>query len=376
MELKNKKLLFIHPAIRSYRKGLFAKLAETFTIEYIFTKVLKEGTFNFNDVQKSLKEISIKYKQLNEVKSIPFDNFSFGLFLLPFKKFDIAILSSCVSIPFLFLTPLFKLFGKKVVLFEEMWRYPYEVKKYKFILPIVRIYLKYFVDVYVVTGSQVKKMLVEYFHINQEKIYIAYNTTQITDINDNVNYLGDDSKYKILYLGRIVKYKGLDILIEAMKGIDNCELHIVGDGVFLEECQEKAKQYLKSGSYFFYGVMNHEESLGMMKQCDVFVLPTRFNLSSNVQIESWGFVVNEAMLLSKPIISTKAVGSAYDLLDDTCGKFIEPENVEELTNAIISILDENIDNTLGKNSFERVNKICSHEQNVEVFVKAIESLYE
>ena len=51
-------------------------------------------------------------------------------------------------------------------------------------------------------------------------------------------------------------------------------------------------------------------------------------------------VINEALSLNKPVISTTAVGAAYDLIEnDVNGYQIEPDNPEELAKAIIKIIE-------------------------------------
>lgn len=68
------------------------------------------------------------------------------------------------------------------------------------------------------------------------------------------------------------------------------------------------------------------------EQCDIFVFPCTYR---NGWVDVWGLTVGEAVLCHKPVIATKCVGSAFDLIvNDMNGYIIEPETIEELCKAI------------------------------------------
>lgn len=71
-------------------------------------------------------------------------------------------------------------------------------------------------------------------------------------------------------------------------------------------------------------------------EADAFVLPSYFLRNS---YEAWGLVINEAMGMSLPIITTTAVGAAYDLIEEGNNGFVVKENnVEELYEAMNRLL--------------------------------------
>lgn len=132
--MKNK-IIYIHPAIRTYRVGIFERLSEKLNIRFFWSGVSKPGAHISEEINRILKSTYIDYTQAKELHSIPIDNFSLDLLKLPFQGYKVFIFSNITGVPYLLLTPLLKLMGKKIILFDELWRYPKEVNKYKKIYP-------------------------------------------------------------------------------------------------------------------------------------------------------------------------------------------------------------------------------------------------
>ena len=154
----NTKIIYIHPTIRTYRVGIFELLSARLGVEFFWsTQVAKESHIS-EEINTILKSTKLQYTQATQLHSMPFDNFSFDLLKLPFYKYKVYIFSSIVSVPFLLLAPILRLFGKKIILFDELWRYPIEVKKYKKIYNYVKFLSKYCLDSVVVSGSKSKEL--------------------------------------------------------------------------------------------------------------------------------------------------------------------------------------------------------------------------
>ena len=92
--------------------------------------------------------------------------------------------------------------------------------------------------------------------------------------------------------------------------------------------RESLKIYVqenKINNVHFYGFINQSEISKFYKAADLFVLPSGIG-------ETWGLVVNEAMLFSLPIIVSDRVGCAKDLVKHNENGFIyEYGNVDELS---------------------------------------------
>ncbi|MDN5102200.1 glycosyltransferase family 4 protein [Aliarcobacter butzleri] len=382
--MKNK-IIYIHPAIRTYRVGIFERLSEKLNIRFFWSGVSKPGTHISEEINRILKSTHIDYTQAKELHSIPIDNFSLDLLKLPFQGYKVFIFSNITGVPYLLLTPLLKLMGKKIILFDELWRYPKEINKYKKIYPYVKFLIKYCLDGVVAAGSKAKEFYIDEFGFDKEKIVIAYNTTIDTKdyVNDeNLNnsikqkLQNTTSKKKLLYLGRIVKYKGLDVLIKAMANINTeYDLIVVGDGEFKKECLILVNELNLNTRVHFLGSCLSNEAPYYYKNSDIFVLPTRFRLDANVQMESWGFTVNEAMALEVSVVTTTAVGSGFDLIiDGVTGGLAVAGDEKSLSEKINFIIENNNDNKIGEEARKHLLKTCNYDDNLKAYENIIKKV--
>lgn len=99
-----------------------------------------------------------------------------------------------------------------------------------------------------------------------------------------------------LFTGRLVPYKGVDVLIRAVAPLD-VRTVVVGGGPMLGEWTGLAGS-LGARGVTFAGEVSDEELRAYMAACDFFVLP------SVTRAEAFGYVQLEAMASGKPVIST------------------------------------------------------------------------
>ncbi len=160
-----------------------------------------------------------------------------------------------------------------------------------------------------------------------------------------------------LFVGRLVKYKGLKYLIKAMKRV-NGTLFIVGNGPLLDALRSNARY-----GVFFYPAVSDAELPNFYRACDVFVLP------SITKAEAFGIVQLEAMACKRPVISTK-LGTGVEFVNET-GILVPPADVDALVNAMNKLQDWKLRALIGRKSFERVAK----EFNSDLMLKRLLDLY-
>lgn len=130
---------------------------------------------------------------------------------------------------------------------------------------------------------------------------------------------GWQQRYLLLYVGRLSREKGVDVLIEAMRRISatrpDIGLVIVGAG---PERKALEKQAQNLPQVFFLGFRDWDQLPRFYAVADLFVLPSRR--------EPWGLVVNEAMASGLPVIASRKVGAAYDLIIQGENGYVVPED--------------------------------------------------
>jgi len=101
----------------------------------------------------------------------------------------------------------------------------------------------------------------------------------------------------VLFVGRLVPYKGVSVLIDAVQGTNVTSL-IVGGGPLAGQLREQASRLPNPRQVVFAGEVDDAELLACYHACDALVLP------SVTRAEAFGMVQLEAMACGKPVIST------------------------------------------------------------------------
>lgn len=147
--------------------------------------------------------------------------------------------------------------------------------------------------------------------------------------------LRDDSIFTFLFVGRIVRDKGINELIWAMdrvSGIVPARLFLVGDYEdVLDPISDSSKSIIKKNDAFkFVGVKQGEELLAYYAASDCFVLPS--------YREGFPNTVLEAGAMELPCIVTDINGSREIIQQGVNGVIIPSKNSEALFNAMMNIL--------------------------------------
>lgn len=135
----------------------------------------------------------------------------------------------------------------------------------------------------------------------------------------------------VCFAGRLTKNKGIDLLIKAATSYEkeNVLTLIAGNGEEYEYLNN-LKNELGLKNIVFLGNQHHENLRKMYNISDVCVVPSRK--------EAFGLVSIEAIACGTPVIAIKQ-GGIKEIINEKVGLLIEKEDCEELSNAIIKILN-------------------------------------
>ncbi len=171
----------------------------------------------------------------------------------------------------------------------------------------------------------------------------------------------------LLFVGRLRYYKGLQVLLKAMKDIE-AHLLIVGDGPMRQEWEALTVELALTKRVTFLGHIPDAELPAYYQACDLFVLP------STHRSETWGAVQIEAMACGKPVVCTElGTGTSYVNLHGETGLVVPPRDSAALAQAINQLLaDPDLRRRLG----ERGRQRAEQEFSKEIMVEATIALYE
>lgn len=183
----------------------------------------------------------------------------------------------------------------------------------------------------------------------------APNPISVNDISKEATI----HENSVIFLGWIVKTKGIEELLEAWQDIyvtyPEYELKLVGpyDNEYISMLKKE---------YDFSGIavldrLEHIDAMNELAKSQIFILPS--------YTEGFPNVVLEAMALSKPIIATR-VGAIPDILSDNCGLIIEPQSSTAIIKAIRTLIsDPSMREAIAVNGYQRVKK----QYDIEVIFK-------
>jgi glycosyltransferase involved in cell wall biosynthesis len=202
-----------------------------------------------------------------------------------------------------------------------------------------------FTDKFIVHGTCLKDLLAMSYHVNKSRISVIphghfeiYKKFQKYTVNEDQN--------TILFFGRIWKYKGLDVLIDAanllIKENPKLKFIIAGFGEDIKYYQQKVK--FNENITFVNRRIPNEEVGPLFEKAMMVVLPYREATQSGV--------IPIAYAYSKPVVVTHVGSLPEVVIHYHTGMLVEPNSVESLANGIGSLIkDPAIRKKMGENAY-------------------------
>jgi rhamnosyl/mannosyltransferase len=172
---------------------------------------------------------------------------------------------------------------------------------------------------------------------------------------------------KVFFTGRLVYYKGVDVLLRAFRSVRGCELFIAGDGVLGESLRRYTAEHGLSEKVHFLGFLPDDELRQAYADCDIFVLP------SVAKSEAFGIVQLEAMVYGKPVINTQLPsGVPHVSLHGVTGLTVPPSSPKALAAAINRLAEDRpLREKLGRNAAVRVKRDFSEKDVIKKLYGAL-----
>jgi len=169
----------------------------------------------------------------------------------------------------------------------------------------------------------------------------------------------------VVFVGRLVRYKGVHVLLEAMRSI-RATLLVVGDGPLRAQLERLRDELGVGDRVVFAGTV--PEIVPLMAAADVGVLP------SIARNESWGLAMLEMMACGVPVVCTElGTGTSQVNQDGESGFVVPPERPDALADAVNRLLeDDGLRRRLGEGARMRATRLFS----TETMMRAVSDVYE
>lgn len=182
----------------------------------------------------------------------------------------------------------------------------------------------------------------------------------------------EDNETVILFVGRLVGWKGIDKLIHAFRkvclseGGQKIKLLIVGDGDCKERWKNLAGDLNIKNKIIFTGAVDYKELPSYYSISDMYVQPS-------IGEESCPNSVFEAMSSSLPVIATDNGGTKEIIKDGETGYLVKTGDINEMAEKIESLLNADIRRTMGEKGRFLIENEYSMERIVNNFLEMIGS---
>ncbi|NOX71772.1 MAG: glycosyltransferase family 4 protein [Candidatus Micrarchaeota archaeon] len=167
----------------------------------------------------------------------------------------------------------------------------------------------------------------------EEKIEVIYNGISTRKYDPSIDGKGmkkklgiPDDKKVIFFVGRPVREKGIETLIEAFNIV-----HARRDDVMLVLLSFGEIPNLPEGVLHINRFVRESDRIRMIAMSDIFVVPSLY--------EPFGIVTLEGMAMGKPVIGSRTGGIAEIIEEGKSGLLFEPGNAEELAQKIFDLLE-------------------------------------
>jgi glycosyltransferase involved in cell wall biosynthesis len=239
---------------------------------------------------------------------------------------------------------------------------------------------------HIVTVSNFSKEFLIRYGVKTENIEVVYNGIDIEELEkkakgiDLRRELGLDEDTQIVcYIGRIVKWKNLDILIKVVPKIKKdyqgkVKFLFVGDTPkrdirepdYKDTLLKLARELGVENDVIFTG--RRKDMADVLKNIDIFAIPSLLEVCS--------MAILEAMAMGKPVVAMREGGNS-ELITENTGVLVKPEDLTGFAEVILILLnDKKRREQIGEAGCERIKQFFSIRQSVNKLQETIECLFE
>lgn len=171
-----------------------------------------------------------------------------------------------------------------------------------------------------------------------------------------------DGSLRLLFVGRLVYYKGIEVLLDAVGEVEDVVLTVFGDGPLREQVARRIHSDPSlSGRVTLVCDGDDSTVKSAHKQHDVVVLP------SVSRAEAFGLSMAEAMANGLPAISTRlGTGTDWVNLDGQTGLVVAPGDTSALAGAIECLKDDTLRHRLAAGALRRAREEFSFDRHVDL----------
>jgi glycosyltransferase involved in cell wall biosynthesis len=163
--------------------------------------------------------------------------------------------------------------------------------------------------------------------VSHSKISVNYNGVELDAFSPGPK----SPEPTLLFLGRLKRYKRIELLLDAMTALPRGTLHIAGDGDYRPAVEEAIAARGLAGRVRMHGAVDESTKLRLLQRSWLHVTAS--------ECEGWGLTVTEAAACGTPTVAVTAGGLAESVVDGETGVLVD--NADEMARVIDALIDDN-----------------------------------
>lgn len=310
-----RRIAFINYFCPHYRLRLFEEVARRMDTDFYFFADARERYWN--PKIPLVREGAFRRVELRRVRLLGQAVTPGIVRALTRRRYDAVVkcLNGRLMLPLTYFTCRAR--GLPIVIWTGMWYHP-QTRFHRLTRPLTEHVYRH-ADAIVTYGSHVKRFVCEVDGVDPEKVFVA---GQAVDKERFVRVQPTmEGEADVLFIGQFEERKGIDDLLDAFAAVEEpARLSLVGNGT-----REAAIRARVDGDarVEIVGYVPQEELPERLARARCLVLPS---VTTPLDREPWGLVVNEAMHAGIPVIASDTVGAAAGgLVVDGVNGFVVPE---------------------------------------------------
>lgn len=227
---------------------------------------------------------------------------------------------------------------------------------------VIRYILSSFDDVLAVSEQSKKELMAIGIDAGKISVYtywVNQDAFKPMDKRECKSKLGWQGKFVVLFVGRLLKIKGVELLLEAARALkDNIYIAFIGDGPLQEVLAREAQSNTK---IIFVGKVDNRELTIYYNAADIVIVPSIYE-------EACGRIILEALSCGLAVIAS-ARGGITEVLSKEAGILIDP-TIEGIADAVNQVYqNQQMRNILGSRAREYAVKHFS-KRNAEIIINS------
>jgi glycosyltransferase involved in cell wall biosynthesis len=298
-----------------YRRGLYEALARRMDVDFFF----------FSDERERWQNKAIAAQPGGDYRRVDVRRYRLAgqpvapgvAARLSRRRYDAVVksLNGKLMLPLIYTTA--KMRGVPFVLWSEMWHHP-TTRVHRCSRPLTEAIYRG-ADAIVASGDHVKRFVTAVHGVDSAKVFVSGQAVDPSPF-ERVNPVRAGPP-EVLFVGQFKAYKGIDVLLDAWEAVeDGARLRLVGNGPLESWILASTK---RREDVELVGHVPQDRLAGQLQRSRCLVLPS---VTTELDREPWGLVVNEAMHAGLPVVVSESVGAAAGgLVRDGRNGFVVPE---------------------------------------------------